>query len=212
MVDPRIVEKWLKGWALSRNLPAPVQTGGGFRVDVGWPQQTSRYVFPNVTDELIDLANTITAPWVFLKVCAAPEMVGTILPARWVIQSPGFMMTCAQLMLSSNTCLTNEYYLEVTDEMPVIIVRVLTHSGDTAAIGRLVFVDDLVVYDRIETDMRHRRKGLATIVLKTIEEIAVSRGCTNSILVATPEGKALYETLGWRLYSLYTSIVIPAVP
>ena len=90
------------------------------------------------------------------------------------------------------------------------MVNILTDSGDIAASGRLVFVNDLVIYDRIETAAAHRRKGLATIVLKTLESLAISRRKTQAVLVATEAGKALYETLGWTLYSEYTSVVIPA--
>ncbi|WP_346320326.1 GNAT family N-acetyltransferase [Chitinophaga sp. YIM B06452] len=67
----------------------------------------------------------------------------------------------------------------------------------------------LGIYDRIETAPLHRRKGLATIVLKKLEDLAMSRAKTKGLLVATQAGKVLYEALGWKLYSAYTSIVIP---
>lgn len=208
-MDQHIVEKWLKGWSLSRELPLPVKYGSGFRVDVGWPQQKARYVFPDFNHEITDLANTIVEPWIFLKVCAPPEVFKSILPSPWVIQPPGFMMTCSRPMLSKKIDLADGYILEVKEEMPVAIAKVLTNSGDIAAIGRLILVDDFVIYDRIATNELHRRKGLATIILKTLENIAISKGSTNGVLVATEAGKALYETLGWTLSSLYTSVVIP---
>ncbi|WP_142682755.1 GNAT family N-acetyltransferase [Chitinophaga polysaccharea] len=208
MIDPNIVEKWLKGWALSRGLPLPVKSGSGFRVEVGWPGQKARYVFPNFTNEFTDLANTIIEPWVFLKVCAPPDAIKNILPSAWVLQPPGFMMTCFTPMSPCKRGLADEYKLEVKNEVPVSIAKVLTINGDIAAIGRLVFVDDFVIYDRIETDALHRRKGLATIIMKTLENIAVSRKKTNGVLVATEAGKALYESLGWTLYAPYTSVVI----
>lgn len=186
----------------------PVKSGSGFRVEVGWPGQKARYVFPNLTNEFTDLANTIIEPWVFLKVCAPPDAIKNILPSAWVLQPPGFMMTCFTPMSPCKRGLADEYKLEVKNEVPVSIAKVLTINGDTAAIGRLVFVDDFVIYDRIETDAMHRRKGLATIIMKTLENIAVSREKTNGVLVATETGKALYESLGWTLYTPYTSVVI----
>ncbi|PSL45433.1 acetyltransferase (GNAT) family protein [Chitinophaga niastensis] len=208
-ISQYIVEKWMKGWSLSRELSPPVKNGSGFRIDVGWPQQKVRYVFPNFTNEFTNLANTIVEPWVFLKVCAHPDIIKNILPSRWVIQPPGFMMTCFKPMLPKRINLTGEYILEVKDDIPVTVVKVLTNSGDIAAIGRIVFVDDFVIYDRIATDSLHRRKGLATIIVNTLENIAISRGKTKGVLVATAAGKTLYETLGWTLYSPYTSVVIP---
>jgi len=210
-MDRNIVEKWLKGWSLSRDLPLPVKYATGFRVEVGWPQQKARYVFPNFTNDITDLANTIVEPWIFLKVCAGPEVFRNIIPSRWEIQAPAFMMTCLKPMLSRKIVLTNEYSIDVKEALPVSIVKVLTNNGDIAAIGRLIIVDDFVIYDRIETAPLHRRKGLATVVLKTLENIAISKGRTNGILVATEAGKALYEKLGWTLSSLYTSIVIPEI-
>lgn len=209
MIDPNILEKWLTGWSLSRGLPLPVKSGSGFRVDVGWPEQKARYVFPGFTNEFTDLANTITEPWVFLKVCAPADVIKDRIPSQWVLQPPGFMMTCFKTMSSPERALTDEYILDVKNEVPVSIAKILTIHGDIAAIGRLVFVDDFVIYDRIETDTLHRRKGLATIILKTLETIAISRGKTKAVLVATEAGKALYETLGWTLYAPYTSVVIP---
>src|SRR5690349_2649449 len=99
-MDPNIVEKWLKGWSLSRDLPLPAKYGSGFRVEVGWPQQKARYVFPNFTHEITDLANAITEPWTFLKVCGPPDAFKDLLPTRWVMQPPAFMMTCFKPMLS----------------------------------------------------------------------------------------------------------------
>jgi hypothetical protein len=45
--------------------------------------------------------------------------------------------------------------------------------------------------------------------MKELEKIALSKGISKNFLVATEEGKPLYESLGWKLYCLYTSIVIP---
>lgn len=209
IIDQYIVKTWLKGWSLSRGLPVPLETCSGFRIDVGWPQQKARYVFPNFDNDFIELANTIVEPWVFLKVCAPPEIIKNRIPSRWQIQPPGYMMTCFRMMSPGKSALPDEYMLDIKDDIPVSLVKIVTSKGDVAAMGRLVFVDDFVIYDRIETATLHRRKGLATIILKQLENIAMSRGKTNGLLVATQEGKALYESLGWTLYSNYTSIVIP---
>lgn len=33
-ISPNIIEKWLKGWTLSRELPLPIKYKSGFKVDV----------------------------------------------------------------------------------------------------------------------------------------------------------------------------------
>lgn len=44
--DPHIVATWVKGWTLARETAPPRPYRDGFWVDVGWPQQKARYVFP----------------------------------------------------------------------------------------------------------------------------------------------------------------------
>jgi hypothetical protein len=45
--------------------------------------------------------------------------------------------------------------------------------------------------------------------MKALEAIARKAGATQGVLVATSDGRALYEALGWQLHSLYTTAVIP---
>ncbi|ULT26006.1 GNAT family N-acetyltransferase [Sphingobacterium sp. E70] len=85
----------------------------------------------------------------------------------------------------------------------------MTKDGELASIGRLVIVDDLAVYDRISTEENHKRKGLATFLIKELEQIALSKNVHRNFLVATEQGKLLYQSLGWKICSLYTSVVIP---
>lgn len=207
--DPYVVETWIKGWALAREVSPPVKEKEGFRVDVGWPQQVVRYVFPHLTDHFQQLANTISAPWHFLKVCAPPETVQSLLPPRWTIQPVGFMMTCVKPMTSSKTRLPKGYVLEMEEGLPVTVAKVLADDGAVAAIGRIVFVNDFAIYDRIETHPAHRRRGLGSIIMKSLESIGAARGITQGVLVATADGNALYTALGWELHSLYTTAVIP---
>lgn len=211
-VAPDIVEKWLGGWSLSRSLPLPVAFQSGFRVKVGYPQQRARYVFPKISTDLIRLSERIHTPWVFLKVCAAPRELTRVIPHRWVLQPPGYMMHCLHRMHIPEIPLPPDYTLIVESNVPsVYVARIFTKNGAPASTGRVVLVNDLAVYDRILTDDNHKRKGLATVVMKTLEERAVANGVVKNFLVATGEGQLLYQSLGWELYSPYTSVVIPGV-
>jgi GNAT superfamily N-acetyltransferase len=207
--DPQVVEAWVKGWTLARETPPPVRDRGGFRVDVGWPEQRVRYVFPRLAEGLQHLANTVVDPWVFLKVCAPPETLRALLPPRWVIRPLGFMMVCSGPMCADETTLPEGYTLDLTEDLPVPIARVLTANGEVAAIGRAAMAWDFVIYDRVETHVDHRRRGLGRTVMKALERIGRTRGKTQGVLVATEDGRGLYESLGWRTHSLYTTTVIP---
>ncbi|WP_100074433.1 GNAT family N-acetyltransferase [Chryseobacterium camelliae] len=84
------------------------------------------------------------------------------------------------------------------------------YGNKEAAIGTLIIVDGIAVYDRIVTQERHRRKGLARKIMAVLEDMALSEGIQYNFLVATEQGRSLYELLGWKLYSIYTSVVIPS--
>lgn len=208
-VSPKLIEKWLKGWSLSRGLPLPVPFLSGFRVNVGYEDQKERYVFPDLTDDFVQLSRQINEPWIFLKVCADPEEVKLQISGKWRVQPTGYMMYCFQAMHFPDKPLNKEYQVEYENGNAVFVVKILTKNNEIASIGRIVLVDDLAVYDRISTTDQHQRKGLATFVMKELEKIARSKGISRNFLVATEEGRALYESFGWQLYSLYTSIVIP---
>lgn len=202
-----IIKKWLTAWSLSRQLPLPVPYKSGFMVDVGYEKQKRRYVFPECNADFFELADAINEPGVFLKVCACFDEFKNKIPERWIVQPQGYMMYCNSPMKFTDKDLPGEYRFEYDQYDSTFVVRILSNN-EVASSGRIVFVDDLAVYDRISTEKKHRRKGLATILMKELEKAAISKGYSANFLVATEEGKKLYESLGWKLYSVYTSIVI----
>ena len=209
-VSSDIIERWLKAWSLSRELPLPVKFASGFMVDVGYEKQKARYVFPELNDDFIRLSKQIDEPRVFLKVCASPHEVKRCISEEWIIQPQGYMMCCSHPMDFQDIHLPAGCTLEFEKYNSTTHIKIVTQKGELASSGRIVLVDDLAVYDRIETSVDHRRKGLAVCLMKELEKIALQKGIFNNFLVATEEGKLLYGFLGWQLYSLYTSVVIPA--
>ncbi|NML70142.1 GNAT family N-acetyltransferase [Chryseobacterium sp. RP-3-3] len=210
-VSHDIVEKWLKAWSLSRKLPLPVRYKSGFKVEVGEERQKIRYVFSELNHDFIELSKQIDKPWTYLKVCASPDEVKNTVSGKWIIQPPGYMMSCFGPMKNSDTNLCEGYRIEYEKYNSTTVIKIIAENGELASIGRIVLVDDLAVYDRIVTEEKHQRKGLATFLMRELEKIALSKGITNNFLVATEQGKRLYESMGWELYSNYTSIVIPGI-
>lgn len=205
-----IVKSWLRGWCLSREVSFPVQYKSGFNVFVGDEKQKERYVFPELNEDFFQLARSIDEPWVYLKVSTSSEQVMGNIPEKWKLQAQGYLMTCFHPMIFPEICLTEGYHLEFSEYNTTFVVRIVAENGEQASIGRVSLIDDVAVYDRIVTEINHQRKGLASFLLKELEKIALSKGFANNLLVATEEGKLLYENLGWKEYALHTSIVIPA--
>jgi hypothetical protein len=206
--DPALVELWVKGWALTRGVPPPVRDGEALRVEVGLPDQRRRYVYARWSDEVTQRAREINAPGCFLKVCAPAEVVRAGVPPRWELRPPGFMMLCAGPM-TGNAQLPSGYTLGLSGGAPVTLARITTAAGEEVARGRMVCVGGHAIYDRISTEPGHRRRGLGRALLMALEAAARAQGSRRGMLVATPDGRALYETLGWSLHSLYTTAVIP---
>lgn len=206
------IEKWLTGWSVSRGLPLPEQWQSGYKVKVGQETQKERYVFPQLNNDFIRLAQSVDEPWIHLKVCASYKEFRDLIPERWQLQPQGYMMKCSVPMTTASGCIGTDYSLNVTEHKPdSFIVNVRYRKTEQAAIGRLIIIDGLAVYDRIRTESNHQRKGLAALMMKSLESIALSKGITAGLLVATEQGKPLYESLGWEMYSVYTSVLIPEV-
>jgi hypothetical protein len=205
--DPHIVETWAAGWALSRGTPAPVRTAGAFRIDVGLPQHKTRYIFSQCSDDVRRLAETVHDPDVFIKVCAPPEAVQELLPSHWTIGKLGFMMTQVGVPAAAPSH-PEDYRVESSTIPPVVRVQVVTSDAFIAAKGRAALVGAFAIYDQIETHEAHRRRGLGSIVMHALRESASRQGVEQGVLVATPDGRALYASLGWQMHSLYTTAVV----
>ncbi|REC42045.1 GNAT family N-acetyltransferase [Chryseobacterium sp. 5_R23647] len=209
-ISSHILEKWLRAWSLSRQLPLPTKFKSGFKVDVCYEKQKTRYIFAELNDDFIQLTKTIKETWVFLKVCAAPADLINLISDQWVIQPQGYMMNCSSPMNIQKITLPDNYKVDVKNYNSTTLIKVLTKEGELASIGRITIVEDLAIYDRISTEENHKRKGLATYLIAELEKIAVSQNVHENFLVATEQGRSLYQSLGWKVCSLYTSIVIPS--
>lgn len=202
------IQKWLTAWALSRELPLPTRFKSGYMVDVGYQKQKARYVFAELNDDFIQLSETINENWVFLKVCASTEEVKNKISRKWIVQPHGYLMSCVSPM-NIQVTLPDSYEMEFDTYNSTTLIKVITKKGELACSGRIVIVEDLAVYDRISTEENHKRNGLATFLIKELERIAISKNVHKNLLVATEQGKLLYQSLGWKVCSLYTSVVIP---
>lgn len=210
VVSAELIEKWLNGWSVSREVSLPFKYKSGFKVEVGWENQKTRYVFPALNEDLIHLAESIDEPWVFLKVCAACSELTEILPDRWTIQPQGYLMMSENNPYKfENRVLADGYSMEteISDE-GIYLIKIKDKNKDLASSGRVACTDGWAIYDRIETSQFHQRKGLGSYLFAELQKIANKKGIENNILVATEEGRLLYESLGWKVVSLYTSVVI----
>ncbi|TYB60723.1 GNAT family N-acetyltransferase [Nonomuraea sp. PA05] len=176
-------------------------------MDVGLPGHVARHIVAAPTpDTLRRLIGTITAPGTWLKLCAPAEAVAPLLASPWAVQDPEFMMTAT---LTRGTVQPPPgYHLAVTTRAGVTAARLLTDAGEVAARGQFAVAGRTAVVDQVETAAGHRRRGLGTVVMRTIAATAASMGARTGVLVATAQGQALYSTLGWTLHTPVTAAVL----
>ena len=203
---------WIRGWALTRQVAAPVPHADGFRIEVGLPTQAARYVFRRPSPALRALGETITAPWIHLKACATSDELRALLPARWRLEEQHWMMACDARPFPGTDALPLGYAMQVDDDgarSGLAHVRIVDADGAPAASGHLALAGGFAIYDRIVTEPAHQRRGLGRAVMRTLQALAHAHGRHAGALVATDPGRALYESIGWRLHAPWATAVIP---
>lgn len=192
---------------MARGLPWPVRDGQAWRVDVNEPDQKARYVFDHMSDAVIDQARRIQEPLVFIKVFAGERDVAPGFPPGWSFPHPGFFMRgqapAAPLSMADG------YSLSLHVVRPgVRRAQVMAPDGSPAASGMVSWEDDYAVYNLIKTAPAHQRRGLASAVMTALGEAAQDAAAQQHILMATLQGRLLYESMGWTCRSDYTTAVI----
>ncbi|MDH6135522.1 GNAT superfamily N-acetyltransferase [Kitasatospora sp. MAA4] len=204
---------WVEGWTVSRRTPKPVDVPWGLRIAVGLPDQAVRHVLLD-TDADTDaetarrLIDSVTEPVTWVKAFLEPDVMEPWFSSAWEPTDPGFLMAVdlrpALVRAPDGYSLTTETTETAED---VTYVRVLAPGGELAARGQIALTDAACVFDQIVTETAHQRLGLGTVVMGTLTNAAVESGVTAGLLGATVQGRALYETLGWKVLGPLTGFI-----
>ena len=212
VADPDLIARWADAWAISRGAAMPVARHGGLYIHVDQPDQIGRYIFAQLdADAIRPLAASIDRSLLYLKICAPADAVRPLLPHDWEIATPGYMMTAPlSVMLDRPPAFPAEFKLRITCSDSITFAHILGAAGEEAARGRIVAVDDLIVFDRIRTADHYQRRGLGSAIMRALAAEARQSGIKDAMLCATPAGRELYTSLGWSLHSDYTTASLPA--
>ncbi|MCX4971444.1 GNAT family N-acetyltransferase [Streptomyces sp. NBC_00620] len=216
----KIVRAWVDGWVVSRGAAPPVVEPWGYTVDVGQAEHVSRHVL-GMTNEAVEeatvrkVADGVTGAGVWLKVFAEPSTVGPWLgEGWWVDPEPGYLMSVPLADASERAApgshvlgvsVPDGYRLRTWSRGGVTRVLLAAPDGSWAARGQIAPTGETAVVDQIETSARHRRRGFGRLVMRTLTHAAVAQGAVTGVLGGTPDGRALYESLGWRVEATLTS-------
>ncbi|MGP3976600.1 GNAT family N-acetyltransferase [Streptomyces sp. 8N114] len=181
----------------------------GVYMAVGDERLVGRHVLLHADEATVhQAAAAVTVPQTWLMVFDEPEQVAAWLPRGWEVDhaETGHLMT---VDLQVTGPVPPEGYsrtVETRDGVTYVCVRD-DATDENAASGQASVLGGNAVMDRIVTQEAHRRRGLGSLVMRTLTDSAVAAGATLGLLGATPQGRALYETLGWKAHSILTECV-----
>ena len=195
-----LMHRWAEGWTVSRGTAAAVVTPWGLRIEVGAENQLRRHVLLDPQERAVrELVASIDEPLTWLKSHVEPAELAAWLPEGWTEDDAGWLMA---IDVAPAAVVVPEGYALTSDSKDgVTYVRVLTSAGELAACGQYGYVGDYGTVDRITTEPEHRRRGLGSVVMNALANAADELGASTSVLGATVEGRALYESLGWKVHA-----------
>ncbi|MBC2879149.1 MULTISPECIES: GNAT family N-acetyltransferase [Streptomyces] len=204
---PELVTAWAAGWAVSRGTHPPTAHPWGCVITVGLPEQSERRVVYVPEADAVRAACADPVPYAWLKAAEDPDVIRRLLPRGWVVdeEDTGHLMAVDLAPPAGPSTAPPGYVASVNEADGVLHVRVTDAAGGPAAKGQLVVVGDVAVVDRVVTEEAHRRRGLGRLVMRTLGEHALAAGAFTGVLGATDDGRALYETLGWKRHTALTA-------
>ncbi|WP_042372650.1 GNAT family N-acetyltransferase [Streptacidiphilus neutrinimicus] len=209
-----VITDWVSGWVVSRGASEPAARPWGWTIDVGQQGQVARHVVVDADEARVrEAADRARGEGWWLKVflpepCDVPEArVGAWLGAGWAFDTAAFLMSVelAPEEPVSRGALPAGYELRTWTRGGVVRSLVAAPDGSLAARGQAGLAGDVAVPDQILTVPAHQRSGLGSVVMRSLQQEARAAGATRAVLGATPAGRALYESLGWRSQTGFAS-------
>ncbi|KTE37523.1 MULTISPECIES: GNAT family N-acetyltransferase [unclassified Sphingopyxis] len=202
--------KWAFGYCAARGYARPVGAtlAAGLWFEPGKPDQAGRLILGDTSGESVAAAfAAVAAPAIYVDIAAPRAAILPLVPPLWQARDPMWLMASGADIPAARP--TPGFAIEV-DESGDRIEAVARDSDGTLAARGVIGIDGATaVYDQIVTEAQFGRRGLGSAIMAQLGRRASGRGVTESLLVATADGKALYQRLGWSLRSDIVSVISP---
>lgn len=195
-----LVDRWVAGWALSRDRPSAL-AGRIWRVDVASEFRAVEYVIANPDQaEARALCSAVRGRpdgWVTVvgevRADATAEFAGLV-----TLEHAESLMTATLADLATEVARTSSGDVEIDVRGAVAFARIEVGGDVVAAEGQVALSGSDAILDRIRTHPEFRRRGLGSVLMAALTAWAVEQGATTGLLVASEQGRALYTRLGWQ--------------
>jgi len=177
-------------------------------MQIGLPEQVGRHVFTGAfkPDAYRRLVESVTEPFVYVEAMAPRAQVLALTPAGWTPRDSHWLMT-TPLKAEAAPPLPAGYRLRLIETDGLCRAEIDAPDGALAASGNCGLGGAYGTFDKIVTDEVHRRRGLGSVIMQALTTAALARGATDGILIATPDGQALYRALGWSDVGEVVSVI-----
>jgi GNAT superfamily N-acetyltransferase len=193
--DRQLLQTWITGWSACRGTTSVLLTDQ--------QNQTEHFLFEPTDELLLDVASELRQDPLRVLTVVTNRMQALIDAAAPL----GMRVTDRQQSLMRVDMDGQDvedprppgdgFALERTREGACRSVTVHA-DGILAARGSVSVVDEYAVYDRIVTEEHFRRRGLASYVMRDLTAAVLEDDVTSGLLMASADGRALYEFLGWQ--------------
>lgn len=197
-----LLQSFLTARSLGRGVSLPKREGLGFSVDTESDAERRRYVYAAPTIEISAMAESISEPRVVIKLLGSMAELDALLTPDWHVALTGYFMIKPGRPSTPRSMPIN-YRLKLTSHGPVVRAVVKAPDGSVAATGQATAAMGVYMYDRIETADGHRRQGIGAAMMTAL----ALQGPVGSehVLTASPDGRHLYASLGWKVCSEYST-------
>jgi GNAT superfamily N-acetyltransferase len=204
-----LMETWLQGYCQARGLSAPETVPEGFWLEVAKPQQVGRYILKRFDPgAILALIGKIEEPSVYIEFPGARQQVVPIVPAHWTARDNAYLMERRlSAPAASRPADVAGYVFQVVHESTCFVVEVRSWTGEFVGRGCYSAIGNVAVFDQISIEPEHRRRGLGRCMVAMLAQHAAGAGLSRALLIATEEGRALYEATGWRCLSNIVSVI-----
>ncbi len=199
-LDDDLVKVWVAGWAACRGHETREEGRFATAPVAGSSTDWQYFALEPSDDEFSDLASRIagSAGLLYVFTDRVPALHSKATSAGLHVAGTFQSLMTANMDGQDIEDPLSPDGFETTVTRGDGVHRVLvTHDGEEAARGSVAVIGDYAVFDRIITAPDFRRKGLGSYVMRALTAVAMEHDVENGLLLASPDGRALYGYLGW---------------